>query len=73
VSLADLNTAQNIAAPANVKPYSDLAKKLQATSGSGSSSSSSGSSAASGDYASCVQAAGTDVAKIQACGKLLGQ
>jgi hypothetical protein len=77
VTIADLNKAQDIPAPENVKPFSELTAKLQSlagsSSGSGSSSSSGSSAGDAGDYASCVQAAGSDVAKIQACGKYLGK
>ena len=75
VTIADLNKPQDIPAPDNVKPFSELAAKLKSLAGTGTSGSgsSSGSTSGVGDYASCVQAAGTDVAKIQACGKYLGK
>lgn len=73
VTIADLNKPQDIAAPANPKSYSELTKKIKSLSGSGSSSGSGSAAGGATDYPSCVQAAGTDVAKIQACGSLLGK
>lgn len=74
-----LGQPQTIAAPSGAKPIQDLVAQLQgaaaAVSGAGSGSSgSSGSSATGGAnqrYLQCVQDAGQDLAKVQACAKFL--
>jgi hypothetical protein len=81
VSLLNVNQPQAIAAPANPKPFSQLAAGLGALGLGGSSSSGSGSSAppsgSSGGnanlqkYTQCVQKAGSNVAKAQKCASLL--
>jgi hypothetical protein len=87
VKIANLNQPQTINAPANAKPFSDLSSALSGlgalgalrggaggTGGAGSTGgtgSTSGSTAKVQAYAQCVQQAGSDVAKAQACAKLL--
>ena len=78
VTIADLNKPQSIPTPDNVKPFSELASKAQGALRVGHERVRLGFGLgvrhrAAGDYASCVQAAGTDVAKIQACGKYLSK
>jgi hypothetical protein len=88
---ANLNQPQSIAAPTNIRPFSQFAAKLRtfsqaiqgavgsgALSGAGAatgSGASSGSSSAANaqSYGQCLQAAGTDVAKMQRCAALLNQ
>jgi hypothetical protein len=72
----DLDQPQDIKAPANPQSLSDLTDALggSADSGSGSASGSGAGSAAGSanqQYLTCVQAAGKDVAKLQACAKFL--
>jgi hypothetical protein len=86
LKVADLNQPQTVNAPANAKPFSELSSALSGlgalgalggssslggTGGSSGGSSSTGSSAKVQAYAQCVQQAGSDVAKAQACAKLL--
>jgi hypothetical protein len=82
MQLDDLGQAQTITAPANPKPLDDLLSQLQGaglpvpSGGSSPGSGSSGGAAPSGGskqerYLQCVQAAGQDVSKLQACAKLL--
>src|SRR6476469_3954865 len=77
LTIAGLNEAQAIGAPANPKPISELTAALQqvlaqaqaqgGTAGSGSGSG----SASQPKYDACVQAAGSDIAKAQQCAPLL--
>jgi hypothetical protein len=86
VKIAQLNQPQTISAPANPKPFTDLSSAIRglgalgalgggggtsAPGGTGGTSGSSGSSANIQAYAQCVQQAGNDIAKTQACAKLL--
>ena len=84
--LLDLNEGQEISAPSNPKPFTELMTQIQAlgaqlgtstsggssSSGSGSSSSSSGPTAEDFQkYTDCVGEAGNDTAKAQKCADLL--
>jgi hypothetical protein len=88
LTIADLNKDQTITAPKNARPFSDLTSQLQglfggALGGSGSSGSGSGSGGGSGSsgatgkssskYLDCLQKAGTDITKVQACADLVGK
>lgn len=94
LTFGNLNEDQEIAAPKNAKPLTDLQGALggiaggggASGSGSGSGSGSSGggtattpapsgANGASGGtkYDQCVQAAGTDIGKLQECAQLIGQ
>ncbi len=83
VELDDLNEPQTIKAPASSRPLNDLLSQVQGllggtlggSSGFGSSGSggSSGSSAQVDRYAQCLQDAGGDAAKMQACASLLSE
>jgi hypothetical protein len=70
ISYSDLDQPQEITAPKDAKPLSDLTSALQQAAGTGTSTTpqTGGSSA---KYAQCLQSAGQDVAKIQACAKYL--
>jgi hypothetical protein len=81
-SLLDLNEDQEIAAPANAKPFEQLLGSLgglglggAGSSGSGSGGGSSGSAGASADdlkkYSDCIETAGSDVAEARKCADLL--
>jgi hypothetical protein len=69
----DLDQPQAIVAPKDARPLSDLTTALGQLGGSasGSSGSSGSTSDQSGRYAACLKAAGTDLAKVQACAKYL--
>ncbi len=81
--LQDLNEGQDISAPENTKPFSDLMSKLQglglgglgAIGGTGSSSSGGGSSGTSQEnlqkYSECIQKSNGDTSKMQKCADLL--
>jgi hypothetical protein len=80
VSITDLNQDQDVAEPADAKPFSDLLGKLGGLGALGGSSSSGGAAAPSGGSASskdfekfskCVTAAGNDTAKARKCAELL--
>jgi hypothetical protein len=87
IQYAALNQPQTIAGPKAVRPFSEFAGRLQsfmhtlgssaaggsAGSSSSSSSSSSGGGTAAGvqSYSQCIQAAGSDVSKMQQCSALL--
>jgi hypothetical protein len=84
LTFAKLNEDQEIAAPKDAKPLSELQGALggavpglggsDAGAGGGTSTTpSSGSSGAGAKYDECVAAAGTDVAKLQECAQLIGQ
>lgn len=80
---ADLNQPQSISAPTNVQPFSQFQSRLQslvgsatgalsgAGAGGGSGSSGSNSSSTLNAYTQCIQAAGSDVGKMQQCASLL--
>jgi len=75
VTIADLNKSQDISAPPNPEPFTELTKKLQAA-GTTTDSGSSGSSVSPAEvtnYAQCIQAAGNDVVKLRSCTELLGK
>jgi hypothetical protein len=81
ISITDLNEDQDIAEPADAKPFSELAGQLGglglgATSGGGSSSSggSSGSGTSQEDlekFSKCIEEAGEDVEKARECSDLI--
>ena len=87
VTLAQLNQPQTIRKPAGAKPISQLRTVLSQLGLLGSSSTTtpqttttpdttttpapSTSSSTQSDYASCIQAAGEDLAKVQACAKYI--
>jgi hypothetical protein len=79
VSITDLNEDQDIAEPADAKPFSDLLGQLGGlglggSSGSGSApapSSGSGSSEDLEAFSKCITEAGNDTAKAQKCSELL--
>ncbi|TML06528.1 MAG: hypothetical protein E6G41_06865 [Actinobacteria bacterium] len=83
LTIADLNKAQAINAPAGARPFSELQSQIAALQGgSGSSSSASSSASASGTattpsgsapsaYLDCVQKAGSDLAQVQKCASLV--
>jgi hypothetical protein len=83
LKLSDLNQSQDIAAPANAKPFTQLLSGLQSlglgglggASGTGSTGSTGSSSGASADslkkYSQCVKKAGNDAAKAGKCADLL--
>jgi hypothetical protein len=84
ISITDLNEDQDIAAPQDAKPFSDLAGQLGGlglgAAGAGSGSSSGGTSDGSGaagssedlqKYSECLTAAGSDVDKARKCAELL--
>ena len=87
LQLLDLNEGQDIEAPENAKPFTDLAAQLNALGlnlgglgggGAGSSGSGSGSGSGTGameknleKYSDCVQDAGGDTDKIRKCADLL--
>jgi hypothetical protein len=87
LTIADLNEDQTITAPKNARPFSELTSQLQGlfggalggsgSSGGGSGSSGSGGSGATGKssskYLDCLQRAGTDISKVQACADLVGK
>jgi hypothetical protein len=84
---SDLNQPQTIKAPTTVKPFSQFQSKVNAfvqglqgatagvLGGSSSGSGSSGGTSTNGSnvskYSQCIQAAGTDVSKMQKCASLL--
>lgn len=76
LSLTDLNKGQDIAAPANAKPFDELAGQLGAL-GLGGLGAGSGGSAGGADnqalekYADCIRKAGNDTAAAQKCADLL--
>jgi hypothetical protein len=82
-TIAALNEPQKVTAPSDARPLSQLTQVLgqlglgaggSGSSGSGGSGSGSSGAAPTGkqaEYLKCVQAAGTDVAKIQRCGDKL--
>jgi hypothetical protein len=78
-SLLDLNEEQDVQAPANAKPFEELAGALGGLGlGGGSSGSGSGSSGSGGataedlqEYSECIEKAGSDTQKAQDCAKLL--
>jgi hypothetical protein len=83
--IADLNKDQSIAAPANPRPFSELATALRGIAGAATGgattppatgsttppSSGSGSTGALGSYSACLQQAAGDIAKAQRCASLL--
>jgi hypothetical protein len=86
IQYANLNQPQTITAPANIRPFTEFQSKVQSfvqtlqgtlsgasssAGGTGSSSSSSSSSAGVASYSQCIQAAGSDVSKMQQCASLL--
>jgi hypothetical protein len=79
VSITDLNEDQDIAEPADAKPFSDLLSQLGglglgAASASGSGSGASGSGTSSEDlekFSRCIEDAGEDVAKARKCSELI--
>jgi hypothetical protein len=83
VQLTDVNQAQDISAPANPKPFSQLLSTLNGLglgsatggAGSGATGSGSGSSGASAGnlqkYSQCIQKAGNDASKARKCANLL--
>jgi hypothetical protein len=78
LQLADLDQAQSIEAPRDAKPIQDLVAQFQAATGLGAAGSAAGGSngaAASGAanerYLRCLQDAGQDLTKVQACAKYL--
>ena len=84
-SLTELNQEQEVAAPANTKPFDELLGQLGGLgglgaggaggAGGGSGSGSGGAGSASQEdlqkYTDCITAAGSDTAKAQECAKLL--
>jgi hypothetical protein len=80
VQYADLNKPQSIKAPTSVRPFSEFQAKLQTLLAAvqgvvGSRTGSSGSASATTvqSYSQCLQSAGQDVAKMQACAALLNK
>ncbi|ADB50081.1 hypothetical protein [Conexibacter woesei] len=78
LELSDLNEAQTIEPPANVRPIDELLAglgSLLGSSGLGGSGSGSGSGGAEGldEYQRCITEAGSDVSKAQKCADLLTQ
>lgn len=86
LTIADLNEKQTIAEPKNARPLTELTSALQGvfggatgstgSSGSGSGSGSSGGGTSSGGqskYLDCLQAAGSDLTKVQKCAAQIGQ
>jgi hypothetical protein len=80
VQLTDVNQGQDISAPSNAKPFSQLLNMLGglglgAASGSGSSSGSGAAGGASADtlkkYSDCIRKAGNDASKARKCANLL--
>jgi hypothetical protein len=82
ISIADLNEDQDIAEPADAKPFSDLVGQLRALglgAASGGSSSSGGSAPSSGSgssedldkFSECLKKAGEDAEKARKCADLL--
>jgi hypothetical protein len=78
LSITDLNEDQDIAEPADAKPFSDLVGQFQgllgATAGSGSSGSGSGGGSSSEDFerfSKCIEEAGNDVDKARECSDIL--
>jgi hypothetical protein len=78
VQLTDLNEGQDISAPSNPKPFSELLNMLNGL-GLGASSSGGGSSGATGGasadnlqkYSQCIQKAGNNADKARKCANLL--
>jgi hypothetical protein len=85
LTLTGVNEPQKISAPSDTKPITELMPKLgglftaasgltgAASSGSGSMGSSAGSTAVSEAYVQCVNAAGTDPAKLNDCQSTLAK
>jgi hypothetical protein len=72
VTYSDLDQPQTIEAPANPRPLSELTDALAAaTGGGGTSTTPQGSTGNNARYLECLQQAGQDVAKVQACAKYL--
>ena len=81
LSITDLNDDQDIAEPADAKPFSDLVGQFQgllggaAGSGSGSGGSGSGGGGTSSEdfekFSKCIEEAGNDTQKAQKCADLL--
>ena len=72
LAIAELNRPQDIGAPANPRPLSELTTALGQVLGSaqGSTQPQTGGSS---KYQQCLAAAGTDIAKAQRCAGLLGR
>ncbi|MFN8130852.1 MAG: hypothetical protein U0R70_04815 [Solirubrobacteraceae bacterium] len=70
LTLSDLNQPQQIAAPANAKPLSDLTSTLQQ--GLGGLGGTGGAASGAGAYEQCLAQAQGDIAKQQQCASLLG-
>ncbi len=74
ISYSDLDQPQTIDTPKDAKPLSDLTDALAAATGStgtGTSTTPQASGSNNAKYLECLQAAGQDVAKVQACAKYL--
>jgi hypothetical protein len=74
VTYSDLDQPQTIEAPKDARPLSELTEALQQALGTGSGGTSTtpqGSGANNAQYLECLQKAGQDVAKVQACAKYL--
>jgi hypothetical protein len=83
ISITDLNEDQDIAEPADAKPFNDLLSQLGGlglggASGSGSGSSNDGGASGSGTspedlekFSKCIEEAGEDVAKARECSSLI--
>jgi hypothetical protein len=74
VTYSDLDQPQTITAPKDAHPMSDLTTALQQALGTGSGGTSTtpqGSGGNNARYLECLQQAGEDVAKVQACAKYL--
>jgi hypothetical protein len=85
VQYANLNQPQTVAAPTNLRPFTELEAKVQslvgalqgtfggttASAGASGSTGSTGSAAKIQGYSKCIQEAGSDVAKMQKCASLL--
>jgi hypothetical protein len=83
ISITDLNEDQDIAEPADAKPFNDLLSQLGGlglggASGSGSGSSDDGGASGSGTspedlekFSKCIEEAGEDVAKARECSSLI--
>lgn len=73
ITYSDLDQPQTITAPKNPHPLSDLTTALQQAlgTGTGTSTTPQGTGGNSARYLECLQQAGQDVAKVQACAKYL--
>jgi hypothetical protein len=78
LEIADLDEPQDISAPSDTRPLQELVQQFQSLFGGAAGTTtpdpgagSGGGSGANQRYLECIQAAGEDLAKVQACAKLL--